>query len=80
MATPSERLEVKKQLSECRVCAWLATLDEKTRREWAQAIANTRFGAGLLASEITLDARAAEYAGLDVGESSVDTHRRKVHR
>jgi len=80
MTTPTERLEIKKKLAECRVCAWLVTLDEKTRRDWAQAIANIRFGAGLIASEIAIDVQAAGYAGPDIGESSVDTHRRKAHR
>lgn len=80
MPTPTERLESRKQLGECRVCAWLASLDEKTRRDWAQAIANIRFGAGLIASEIALDISAAGYDGPDIGESSVDTHRRKAHR
>lgn len=80
MTTPAERLELRKQLSECRVCAWLATLDEKERKEWAVAIANPRFGATAIAAEIQLDQIAAEYGGVEIGESSVDTHRRKMHR
>lgn len=79
MATPTERLEIRKQLSECRVCAWLATLDEKTRRDWAQAIANPRYGGKLIASEIMLDVGASGYNGPEVGESSIETHRRKAH-
>jgi len=80
MTTPAERLELRKQLSECRVCAWLITLDEKDRKEWAVAIANPRFGATAIAAEIRIDQIAAKYDGVEVGESSVDTHRRKMHR
>ena len=79
MATPVERLELRKQLSECRVCAWLATLDEKDRKGWAIAIGNPRYSPGAVAAEIQLDQQAANYAGQMVGESSVDTHRRRGH-
>jgi len=75
-----ERLELRKQLSECRVCAWLATLAEKDRKEWSIAIANPRFSPGAIASEAQLDQDEAGYAGLSIGESSIDTHRRKTHR
>jgi hypothetical protein len=80
MPTPMERLELRKQLSECRVCAWLSSLDEKDRKEWAIAIANPRFGPGSIAAEVQIDQSAAGYAGLSIGESSIDTHRRKGHR
>lgn len=79
-ATPAERLELRKQLSECRVCAWLSTLDEKTRKDWAQALGNPRYGHSAVAAEISADQGAAGYVGPDVGESSVDTHRRRGHR
>ncbi len=80
MASPLERLELRKQLSECRVCAWLQTLDDKDRRDWATAIANPRYSPGAVAAEIQVDQIAANYAGQSAGESSVDTHRRKGHR
>lgn len=80
MPSPAERLELRKQLSECRVCAWLATLDEKTRKDWSAAIGNPRYSAGSVAVEIQADQTAADYPGLSAGESSVDTHRRKGHR
>lgn len=80
MPTPTERLETRKQRQDCRVCAWLVTLDEKSRREWAQAISNPRFGAALVADEITVEATAASYAGQSIGESSVDSHRKRGHR
>lgn len=80
MPTPMERLELRKQLMECRVCAWMSTLSEKDRKEWAIAIANPRFSPGAIASEVQIDHSEAGYAGLSIGESSVDTHRRKGHR
>lgn len=80
MPTPTERLETKKALQECRVCAWLATLDEKDRREWAKALADSRFGAGLVASEIAVDMESTGYGGPQVGESSVQNHRQRRHR
>ena len=80
MPSPAERLELRKQLSECRVCAWLSTLDEKDRKDWAIAIANPRFGATAIASEVLIDQQAAGYTGPSVGDSSIDTHRRRGHR
>lgn len=80
MATPTDRLELRKQLSECRVCAWLVTLDEKERKDWATAIANPRYGTTAIAAEIQMDQEAAKYMGVGIGESSVDTHRRRSHR
>jgi len=80
MPTPMDRLETRKQLNECRVCAWLSSLDEKDRKEWAIAIANPRFSPGLIAAEVQIDQTAASYDGLGIGESSIDTHRRKIHR
>jgi hypothetical protein len=80
MPSPVERLELRKQLSECRVCAWLQSLDEKDRKEWAIAIANPRYSPGSIAAEIQVDQTAAEYGGVSIGESSIDTHRRKGHR
>lgn len=79
MATPVERLELRKQLSECRVCAWLATLDEKDRKAWAIAIGNPRYSPSAVAAEIQLDQTEAGYGGLACGESSIDTHRRRGH-
>jgi hypothetical protein len=86
MPSITERLETKKQLAECRVCAWLATLDEKDRKEWAIAISNPRFGYGLIANEIMVEiaardgAAASRYNGPAIGDSSVETHRRRSHR
>ena len=80
MPSPVERLELRKQLTECRVCAWLATLDEKDRKDWAIAIANPRYSPGSIAAEAQLDQTAANYSGQSIGESSIDTHRRKGHR
>lgn len=80
MPTPTERLAAKKALQDCRVCAWLATLDERVRREWATAIDNRKFGAGLVASEITVEHQASGYDGLTIGESSVTTHRQRGHK
>jgi len=80
MPTPTERLTAKKALLDCRVCAWLATLSEKDRKEWQAAIVNTRFGAGLVASEVTVEMGASGYDGLQIGESSVQTHRQRGHR
>lgn len=79
MPSPSERLEMRRQLADCRVCAWLSTLDEKSRKEWQEAILNPRYSAGLVAAEIAVDV-AADYSGPTIGESSIDTHRRKAHR
>lgn len=78
--TPLERLTAKKALLDCRVCAWLATLDEPTRRGWAQAIADRRFGGGLVAAEILIDAQESGYTGPAVGESSIQNHRQRGHR
>jgi len=80
LPTPTERLETRKQLGECRVCAWLSTLDDKVRRDWAQAIANPRYGAALIASEVLLDFQASDYSGPAIGDSSVENHRRRGHR
>ena len=79
MATPTERLEKRKQLSECRVCSWLQTLDDKERRDWAIAIGNPRFTHGAVATEIQLDQSESAYSGPLIGESSVETHRRRGH-
>lgn len=79
MPTPTQRLETRKTTMECRVCAWLVTLPDRDRREWEKAIANPRFGAGLVASEITVDMDNAEYQGDRPGESSVHNHRTKRH-
>lgn len=84
--TPTQRLEERKRLSECRVCAWLASLSEEDRKEWQKAIADRRFGAEMVANEIMaeINARAAAgaeaYSGQTIGESSVDTHRARGHR
>jgi hypothetical protein len=72
-ATPSERLEARRQLMGCRVCAWLASLDEKTRKGWAQALANPRYTHTMVAGEIALD-------GGEVSADSVANHRSKAHR
>lgn len=80
MPTPTERLETRKTLQECRVCAWLATLEDKDRREWQKAISDTRFGSELIASEIAVDMTDQEYGGPPIGESSVRTHRQRRHR
>jgi hypothetical protein len=80
MPTPTERLNLRKQLADCRVCAWLATLDDKARREWQAAIMNTRFGAQMVADEIMAEVAVTDYAGQSVGEASVQTHRQRGHR
>ncbi len=86
MTTPMQRLEERKRLSECRVCAWLATLPEEDRKEWQKAIADRRFGAEMVATEIMAEVNAHavdgtnEYNGQTIGESSVDTHRARGHR
>jgi hypothetical protein len=80
MGTPSERLELRQQLQECRVCAWLSSLGDKERKEWAVALANPRFTHTAVATEIRIDQTAASYAGPEVGPSSVETHRRKLHQ
>lgn len=80
MPTPTERLELRKQLTECRVCAWLATLDDKSRKGWTDAITNPRFGQTLIASEIRVDQQGSGYDGPEIGESSIETHRRRGHR
>lgn len=73
MPTPTERLEAKLLIQQCKTCAFLATLPDKERREWAQAIANPRFSAPLVAAEIQAE-------GGDVSEGSVQNHRQKAHR
>lgn len=86
VTTPTQRLEERKRLSECRVCAWLATLSEDDRKEWGKAIGDRRFGAEMIATEIKaeVDARLfadpEAYSGQTIGESSVDTHRARGHR
>ena len=80
MPTPMERLESRKQLQECRVCAWLSTLEDKDRRDWAQALANIRYGNSMVATIVREDQVASGYTGPEAGESSVETHRRKAHR
>lgn len=80
MTTPTERLEIRKQLSECRICAWLATLEDKERKDWSAAISNPRYGSTAIAAEIRSDQVTTEYNGVEAGESSVDTHRRRSHR
>lgn len=73
MTSPTARLEAKLQVQMCKVCAWLETLEPANRKAWVQAIANPRFSAPLVASELRAD-------GADVGEGSVLNHRQKGHR
>lgn len=80
MPTPTERLETKRQIMACRVCAWMSTLDEKTRKSWAEAVNNTRYSNGMVANEIMVDIATSEYQGEPIGESSIATHRRGMHR
>lgn len=86
MTTPTQRLEERKRLAECRVCAWLSTLSDEDRKEWQKAIADRRFGAEMVATEIMAEVAAADasgavaYSGPTIGESSVDTHRARSHR
>jgi hypothetical protein len=87
MPTPVERLEERKRLADCRVCAWLATLSEKDRKEWQAAVMNPRFGASLVASEIGVEIASRDvagsevvYSGPSIGEASVQTHRQRGHR
>lgn len=79
---PTQRLEERKRLAECRVCAWLATISEEARKEWQKAIADRRFGAEMIANEIMTEVSSSEseYSGQTIGESSVDTHRTRGHR
>lgn len=79
MASPTERLELKRMLAECRVCAWLSTLEKDLRAEWEEAIGNLRFSHDGVASEIREDQAASGYSGLAIGESSVETHRKRGH-
>lgn len=84
--TPTERLEERKRLADCRVCAWLETVSDQERREWAKAIADRRFGAELVASEIMAEVGARDltgqtaYNGPTIGEASVSTHRQRGHK
>lgn len=84
--TPTQRLEERKRLAECRVCAWLVTLTDDERREWQKAIGDRRFGAEMVANEIMAEINARissetnRYDGQTIGESSVDTHRARGHR
>lgn len=86
MPTPTQRLEERKRLAECRVCAWLATLSDEDRKEWTKAIADRRFGAEMIGSEIMVEVNARmaagtnDYNGQTIGESSVETHRARGHR
>lgn len=77
MPTPTARLEARRQLMQCRVCAWLATLKPAQRREWQKAIMDPRFGAEMVASEIMLE--SGDSLPEPIGESSVSTHRRGAH-
>lgn len=84
MPTPTSRLEERKRLAECRVCAWLVTLTDEEHKEWQKAIADRRFGAKMVADEIGAEIASREgagaYSGQAIGESSVDTHRTRGHR
>lgn len=82
MSTPSERLEARRQTMSCRVCAWLSTLDDRSRKGWIEALSNSRYSNGMVSDEIMLEIAASEleYAGEQIGESSVGTHRRGLHR
>lgn len=80
MPTPTEMMEARKRLMDCRVCAWLDTLDPKDRAEWQKAIINRSFGAALAASVVSDEINRSEYSGPTIGESSVDTHRARGHR
>lgn len=86
MPTPTERLEERKKLAECRVCAWLSTLEDKDRRDWQSAIMNSRYGAALVGDEIMVEIAARDnagtnkYTGQTIGEASVQTHRQRGHR
>lgn len=71
--SPTERLELRKQVKDCKVCAWLLGLDEKARKEWTVAIANPRYGPTMIASEIAID-------GGEVSADGVANHRAKAHR
>ena len=76
MSTPVERLEARKQLQECRVCAWLDTQDDRARTEWAKALQNPRYGNEPIAALMREDQAGV---GLPVGESSVKLHRQRSH-
>lgn len=76
MATPIERLEARKQLQECRVCAWLDTLDDQTRAGWVKALQNPRYGNEPIAAIMREDQGGV---GLPIGESSVKLHRQRAH-
>ena len=84
MPTPTERLTTRKAMMDCRVCTWLASLEDKERREWQAAIVNTRFGSALVASEIAIEItnqdEDSRYDGYVPGESSVTIHRQRGHR
>ena len=76
MPSPIERLEARKQLQECRVCAWLDTQEDKVRAEWAKALQNPRYGNDPIAALMREDQGDA---GLPIGESSVKLHRQRAH-
>lgn len=77
MPTPTQRLEDKLLIQQCRVCSWLATLSITDRRDWVQAISNPRYSAPLVAAEIRSE--QSDEAKL-VSEGSVQNHRQKSHR
>lgn len=79
MMKPSERLELRRQLELCRVCAWLATLPPDLRADWVAAIDNLRFPHSAVAAEIRIDQEAAGYRGQEVVADSVRTHRVRGH-
>ena len=58
----------------------MITLDDKTRKGWNDALGNTRYSNGMIADEIMQDMTSSKYDGDPIGESSVATHRRNLHR
>ncbi len=79
MPTPTERLELRRQLLLCRVCGWLNTLDDKARKEWQDAIMNPRYGPAAIANEIALEL-GPKFNGRAVGKVAIQTHRERSHR
>lgn len=80
--TPSDRLERQAQLATCRLCMWLDWLEKgepKEAKGWRDAIANPRFSPKAISELIIEDQQAAKYMGDPIGESSVETHRKRHH-
>lgn len=77
MPTPTERLEARRLLVECRLCAWLVSLPLEDAREWQKAIMNPKYSAEMVSDEIMRDPAPKDRP---IGDASVTSHRRGAHR